>query len=46
MGNDKDKEGLDLNTKIETCLTLLTSSLLQNGLESLEDQEANPLDLV
>ena len=33
LGDDKDKYGIDLNTKRENCLTLLTQSILQNGLE-------------
>ena len=36
LGDDKDKYGLDSNTKKANCLTLLTKSLLQNGLESLD----------
>ena len=45
-GNDKDKEDFDIDTEIETCLTLLIPSLLQNDLDYLEDLEATPLDLV
>ena len=44
--NDKDKEDFDIYTERETCLTLLTLSILQNGLKSLENLEANPLVLV
>ena len=46
LGNDKDKDGLDIDTKKAKCLTLLTQSLLQNGLESLEELEATPSKLV
>ena len=46
MVNDKDKDGLNLDTKRTTCLTLLTLSLLQNSIESLEELEATPLKLV
>ena len=37
LGIDKDKEGINFDTKTPTCLTLLTFSLLNNGLYSLED---------
>ena len=37
LGDNKYKYGLDLNTKRAKCLTLLTQSLLQNGLEFLEE---------
>ena len=37
MGNNRDEKQLDIDTKKERCLTLLTRSLLQNGLESLEE---------
>ena len=46
LGDDKDEDGLNIDTKKETCLTLLTLSILQNGLKSLENLEANPLVLV
>ena len=46
LGDDKDEDGLNIDTKKETCLTLLTLSLLQNGLNYLEDIEATPLELV
>ena len=46
LDNDNDKEDVNLDTKISTCFTLLTSSLLHNGLESLEDLEATSLELV
>ena len=46
LGDDKDKYGLDIDTKREKFLTLLTLSLLQNVLESLEYIEATILDLV
>ena len=35
LGEDKDKYGIDIDTKRLNCLTLLTQSLLQNGLKSL-----------
>ena len=41
--NDKDKEDVNINTNRATCFTLLTLSLLQNVLKSLEDIEATPL---
>ena len=44
--DDKDEDGLDINTKKAMCLTLLTLSLLQNGLDLLKDLEATPLELV
>ena len=37
LGDYKDKYGLNLNTKRETCLTLLAQSPLQNGLKLLEE---------
>ena len=46
LGDDKDKYGLDLDMKRAKCLTLLTQSLLQNGLKYLEELEATTLDLV
>ena len=46
LGEDKDKDGINIDTKISKCLTLLTQSLLQNGLELLEELEATPLELV
>ena len=36
LGNDKDKDDVDLETKISMCITLLTLSLFHNYLESLE----------
>ena len=46
MGNNRDEKQLDIDTKKERCLTLLTRSLLQNGLESLEEIEATTSGLV
>ena len=46
LGDNKDKYGPDIDTKRSKCLTLLTQYLLQNGLELLEELEANPLELV
>ena len=37
LDNDKDKYGLDLDTKTAKCLTLLTQYLFQNALEFLEE---------
>ena len=37
LGDDRYEKKLDIDTKKETCLTLLTKSLLQNSLESLEE---------
>ena len=36
LGDDKDKDGLDIYTKKANFLIFLTKSLLRNGLESLE----------
>ena len=38
--------GKNLGEEKDICLTLLTLSLLSNGLASLEDLEATPLELV
>ena len=46
MDTNKDKEDVDIDTKRATCLTLLTSSLLHNGLKSMAYLEANPLELL
>ena len=37
LGDNRYEKKLDIDTKNETCLTLLTKSLLQNSLESLEE---------
>ena len=46
LGSDLDEKDVNLDTKKEKCLYLLTSSLLSNGPELLEDIEATPLELV
>ena len=46
MGENKDRDDLDIDTKSKTCLTLLSQYLLQNGLNSLEELEATPLELL
>ena len=46
MVDEKDKEDVDLDKKIAKFLTLLTSSLLHNGLELLKDLETTPFKLV
>ena len=46
LGDDTYEEDLYLYTKITMCLTLLSQYLLQKGLESLEELEETPLDLV
>ena len=46
LGDYKDENQLDLDTKTTMCITLLTKFLLQNGLESLEELEETPLELV
>ena len=44
--DNNDEDILDIDTKRENCLTILSSYLLQNGLELLEELEATPLELV
>ena len=46
LGDNKDKYGLDIDTKREKCLTLLAQSILQNGLKYLEELQATPSELV
>ena len=46
LGDGLYEEKLNLNMKKETCLKLLTDSLLQNGIGSLEDLEATHVELV
>ena len=46
LGDDEYKYGLNLDTKRENFLTLLTQSLLKNGLAFMEELEANLLVLV
>ena len=48
LGDDKDKDSLDINAKKGKFLTLLllTQSLLQNGLASLDELDATRLELV
>ena len=45
MGAD-DHAGQSLEQKTQTCLTLLTPSILANGIASLDDLEATPMVLV
>ena len=46
LGSGSDGIGANIETKKDVCLSLLMSSLLANGLESLVDLEANPLEFV
>ena len=46
LGSDLDEKDVNLDTKKAKCIYLLASYLLSNGLESLEDLEATPLELV
>ena len=43
LGDDKDKDGLNIDTKKENCLIFLTQYLLQNILEFMEELEETPL---
>ena len=46
LGDNKDDKKLDIDTRKSTHITLLTKSLLQNCLNSLEELEVTPLKLV
>ena len=46
MGDDKDENKLDIDTKKATCITLIAKSLFQNGLGYMKDLEATPVELV
>ena len=43
LGDDKDKDGLNIDTKKANCLIFLTQYLLQNILEFMEELEGTPL---
>ena len=46
LGIGLDDKGVNFKINKDKCISLLTSSLLYNSLESLEDLEATPLKLL
>ena len=46
LGSGSDDKGANLETKKDKCLPLLTSSLLSNGMKSLEYLESTPFYFV